>query len=153
MHLNALHFSNYNQLLAFIVFAFKHRIPISIVEFSRASSLLVALGVGLVYVIHGYGKIKEFYMSVHKSTIPTWFIPIWDFTNHFLPLLLVGLPQTQWALPIAYCVLLTWFLKIRQKIDSVYIKGIAYDEIMIGMGCFVAISSLSQVFAIAPMTS
>jgi hypothetical protein len=146
MHLNALHFSNYNQLLAFIVFAFKHRIPIPILEFARASSLLVALGVGLVYAIHGYGKIKEFY-----CTIPMWFIPIWDFTNHLLPLILVGIPQSPWSLPIAYCVLLTWFVKIRQQIELVYIKGIAYDEIMIGLGCFVSIYSLSQAFTLPPI--
>jgi hypothetical protein len=123
-------FTTYNQIACLLVFLFKQRLFPWFVEVVRGTATLVTLGVALVYVLHGYSTIQAFYLKIYNNKIPRWSIPFLDFANHILPLILVGLPQTWWAIAIAYTVILAWFIMLRTKLHVIYMNGIEFDKIM-----------------------
>jgi hypothetical protein len=123
-------FTTYNQIACVTVFLFKENLFHWIVEIVRGMATLVALGVAIVYFINGYSMIEALYVKLHHDKIPRWLIPVWDFANHFLPLILVGFPKTWWGLSIAYVILVAWFMAFRNKLERIYIKGIEFDKVM-----------------------
>jgi hypothetical protein len=97
------------------------KIPHQVIDTLRGSCVLVALAVLFYYFMFGLQSPMNFYRGIlnsHSISIIEAFLI--EFFVHFLPVLMIGLPQSGWSYVFAYISMLVWYIIIRHKASSIY---------------------------------
>lgn len=116
----ALMYSSYNFAFACLYVAFPYAFPWHVVEVLRANAIIVASAVLYFRVVYTSEQILAFYRELFGD-IPSWLITCIDIVFHFLPVVMLGgFPRVWWAFPVAYSVLIAWYILIRDHVSGVY---------------------------------
>ena len=114
-------YSVYQIVLVMIVVLFPQWCSFRFKDYVRAASLIVALTWLILYVYVGPSKLVQYYRNTpYLEKVPTQVLYFLDICIHFLPVLLVGLPQSSFSYAIAIGIILIWYSIFRPMWSHLY---------------------------------
>jgi hypothetical protein len=136
------HISDYVFPISIITWIFQNDLNHLFIDIVRSVALFVASSVVYAMLLWDHQKLVNSYYRTESwlekvdSRLAVFYVHLQNFVKHFLPLILIGLPKTNYGIIIGYVMYNTWYILVRQRMPELYVQSITmkeYDYSVVGV--------------------